>query len=153
MILKELIQRQGIQENAKLKAAYSQFENLLIELRAKEMSDPINSFINTQIDGLNSISDSGKALKKQVCKKQAAIITHLEKELKVVPKNHYRNTWMVLGLATFGLPLGVVFGAIMENMGLLGLGLPLGMVIGMAMGAKMDKKALEEGRQLEIELK
>ena len=31
--------------------------------------------------------------------------------------------------------------------------MPLGMAIGIAIGAGMDKKALEEGRQLDIEIR
>ncbi len=58
---------------------------------------------------------------------------------------------MSLGMAAFGLPLGVVFGSSTGNMGLLGIGLPIGMVIGMGVGSKMDKKAFEEGRQLDLE--
>ena len=153
MILKELKQREDVQEDQKLKTAFIQFENLIRELRTKKLPETIVSFINTQIDALNSISDSRKILKKQLCNKQAEIIKRIEKELKLVPKNHYRTTWMVLGMATFGIPLGVVFGVVLDNMGLLGIGIPIGMVIGMAMGSKMDKKAQEEGRQLDIELK
>lgn len=70
----------------------------------------------------------------------------LEKQLKIASKNHYRNTWMSIGMADFGIPFGAVVGAIMENMGFIGIGLPIGMVIGMLIGSGMDKKALEEGR-------
>jgi hypothetical protein len=38
-------------------------------------------------------------------------------------------------------------------MGLIGIGLPLGMSAGIAVGSQMDKKAFEEGRQLDIEIK
>jgi hypothetical protein len=49
--------------------------------------------------------------------------------------------------------MGTALGLSLGNMGLLGLGLPVGMFIGLAMGARMDKKAEEEGRQLNIEIK
>ena len=68
-------------------------------------------------------------------------------------KNHYRNTWLALGMAAFGIPLGVAFGTSSGNMGLIGIGLPIGMVIGMAVGSGMDKKAVESGRQLDLEIK
>jgi len=58
--------------------------------------------------------------------------------------------WMVLGMSVFGMPLGVAYGSVMGNMGLLGLGLPIGMCIGMAVGAMLDKKAKEKGNQLEV---
>ena len=153
MILKELKERNDIADNKKLNTAYIKFEKLLVELDTRALPDEINSFINTQVDALNLISDSGKEFKKQLCKKRAAIVKRVEKDLKIVPKNHYRNTWMILGMSIYGIPLGVVFGAIIGNMGLLGIGLPIGMVIGMAIGSKMDKKAAAEGRQLDVEFK
>jgi len=52
--------------------------------------------------------------------------------------------WMVLGISVFGMPLGVVYGSVVGNMGLLGLGLPIGMCIGMALGAILDKKQKKE---------
>ena len=77
----------------------------------------------------------------------------MEKEHKMVTKNHYRNTWLAQGMAAFGIPLGVAFGTSLGNMAYLGIGLPIGMAIGSAVGKRMDKKALEEGRQLDLELK
>jgi hypothetical protein len=153
MILKELNERNDIAENAKLNSAYMNFKKLLTELNIRALPDEINSFINTQVDALNLISDSGKEFKKQLCKKRTAIVKRIENDLKIVPKNHYRNTWLILGMTIYGVPLGVVFGAIMGNMGLLGIGLPIGMAIGMAIGSKMDKKAVAEGRQLDVEFK
>jgi hypothetical protein len=38
-------------------------------------------------------------------------------------------------------------------MAFLGIGLPIGMAVGSALGSGMDKKALAEGRQLDIEIK
>jgi hypothetical protein len=38
-------------------------------------------------------------------------------------------------------------------MAFLGVGLPIGMAIGLAVGTGMDKKALAEGRQIDIEIK
>ena len=86
-------------------------------------------------------------------KKQTKIIKSLEKEFKIVTKNYYRKVWVALGMAAFGIPLGVVFGAILGNMAFLGIGLPIGMVIGIAVGSGLDKKALDENRQLDVELK
>ena len=61
--------------------------------------------------------------------------------------------WLALGMSTFGIPIGVAFGLSIGNIALLGAGLPIGMAIGLVVGSKMDKKAFEEGRQLNIELK
>ncbi|MBN2614547.1 MAG: hypothetical protein JXR71_02530 [Bacteroidales bacterium] len=117
------------------------------------MPDPIVAQINREIEELNALSDTDKQLGKSIRNKQSALIRLLEKELKIVPRNHYRNTWLALGMAVFGIPLGVALGASLGNMAFLGIGLPLGMVIGMSVGAGMDKKAGQEGRQLDIEIK
>ena len=77
----------------------------------------------------------------------------LAQKLKIVPINYFRKTWFVLGMTVFGLPIGAALGFSLSNMAYLGIGLPVGMSIGLAMGANMDKKAKEEGRQLDIELK
>lgn len=53
-------------------------------------------------------------------------------------------------MSAFGIPLGVAYVSIIGNMAFLSIGLPIGMVLGMAVGAGMDKKALKEGRQLDI---
>jgi len=36
---------------------------------------------------------------------------------------------------------------------MLGIGLPIGMAIGVKVGSNMDKKAFNEGRQLDFEVK
>ena len=77
----------------------------------------------------------------------------IEKELKLVPKNHYRNIWIGIGLAVFGTPIGVAIGASLGNMGFIGVGFAFGIPIGMIVGSMMDKKALQEGKQLDWELK
>ncbi|MRT92904.1 hypothetical protein EMN46_08115 [Ancylomarina sp. 16SWW S1-10-2] len=110
------------------------------------------SSINRGIEAINTFTDSEKELRKLISKTQSRIINLLEKELKLVTKNHYRNTWLAVGMAVFGVPLGVALGTSLGNMGLMGIGLPIGMLIGMAIGSSMDKKACDEGRQLDLEI-
>ncbi len=81
------------------------------------------------------------------------ILKLIEKEQKLVPKNTYRNRWMAIGMSVFGVPIGVAFGASLGNMAFLAIGIPIGMAIGIGLGTGMDKKALEEGRQLDIEIR
>ena len=152
MKINNLNQRLNLVENVKVNASFLLFEKLLDELRKRELPDSIVKAINEEVDDINSISDSEKNFKKKIIEKRTRIIKLLEKELKLVPKNYYRNTWMAVGMAAFGVPLGVTFGVSQGNMAFLGIGIPLGMVIGMALGAGMDKKALQEGRQLDIEI-
>ena len=154
MEIYELKEKNGISDNVKLNRIYIQFQEILKELRKKELPEKIIELINQKIDELNSTSCTDKELKKLFKKKQAKIIELLEKETKIVPKNHYRNLWLAVGMSAFGLPLGVVFGlTVMNNIAFLGAGIPIGMVIGIALGSEMDKKALKEGRQLDLEIK
>jgi predicted RND superfamily exporter protein len=149
----ELKSRQNISTDIKLSKIYSQFEVLLSELKRKELPSKFIESVNQDIEELNSTSLTDNELRKLVKKKQTRIIKLAEKELKIVPKNYYRNLMLAVGMSVFGLPIGVAFGLSIGNMGLLGIGLPIGMVIGIAIGSIIDKKAFEEGRQLDVEIK
>ena len=151
MKINSLKPRPEISNKPKLQKVYAQFEKLIDELRNIALPEKITVFINASIDELNLISN--EKLRSQTKKKQSKIITLIEKELKIVPINHYRNTWMAIGMSAFGVPLGVALGASLGNMGLLAIGLPIGMAIGLSVGTSMDKKAQEEGRQLNMEVK
>jgi hypothetical protein len=149
----ELKENQTLLDNTSLSRIYAQLGELLKELEKKELPHKITEAINLDIEELNSTSQESKELGKLVKQKQAKIIKMVEKELKIVPKNYYRKIWFVLGMSVFGVPLGVAFGLSIGNLAFLGLGLPLGMSIGVLVGSIMDKKAFEEGRQLNIEIK
>ena len=152
MEIKNLKKHLNPEDNQKLKKRLETFEKLIIEIRKKEIPSEIVETINGKIDEINHTNGGYKAVRKQIWKSKNQIVKLLEKELKIAPKNLYRNRWMAIGISTFGVPMGVAFGASMNNMGFIGVGIPIGMVIGMAIGAGMDKKALEEGRQLDIEI-
>lgn len=153
MEIKELKIRLNINQLKKTTSAYDQFGNLLAELRKKELPEEIVLTINNEIDKINSISDSKKRFRKQIRKTLSTILNLVEKDLKLVTKNHYQNTWLALGMAAFGIPLGVALGAIFGNMAFIGIGIPLGMALGAVIGKNLDKKALEEERQIDIEIK
>ncbi|HRR04209.1 MAG TPA: hypothetical protein P5134_07295 [Bacteroidales bacterium] len=140
-------------ENLKLNEIFSQFRQLLAELENREIPDEIVTSINNDIDEINSITVIGNELQKEIERRLQRIIKLLEKNLKLVPKNYYRNLWMILGIAVFGIPIGVILGASLDNMAYLAIGLPIGLVIGIGVGAVMDQKALKKGRQLDIEIK
>lgn len=153
MTIHQLTPPSDLEEHPKLGRAYHQMSQLLAELRTRELSPEVINSIHTEVKAINAETGSEKAQRAQLRKSQSRILKLIEKELKLVPKNHYRNLWTALGMSVFGLPLGVAFGASLGNMAFLGFGLPIGLAIGMAVGTHMDKKAAEEGRQLDIELK
>lgn len=151
MEIAALIKRSSFNKKNQTKR-YQYFEKLISEIQKKSIPDNITNEINNKIDQLNKIPSSDKNLFKQLRVSKISIFKILEKELKIVPKNLYMVRWMSIGLAAFGIPLGVSFGLSLDNMAFLGTGLPIGLVIGMAIGAGMDKTALKEGRQLDIEM-
>lgn len=148
MEILEIQRTQEVFDNVRLRETFLHFKKLLVELRKRNLPDGLVMEINKAIEELNVTAGTADEQRKMIRRKQSGILKLLDKEMNLVPSNHYRNLWLVLGMATFGLPLGVVFGTILGSMGFIGMGLPIGMPIGMAMGMSLDKKALSEGRQL-----
>ena len=97
--------------------------------------------INKEIDNINLALD--KKEEPQIKKTKSRIIKLIEKQHKLVLKNHYQNMWAALGMVIFGIPLGVS----LDNIALY---LPMGILIGIVIGVTMDKKAQKEGRQINI---
>jgi len=152
MELQALNKRSDLDQNKKLKDRFTQFEKLISELKKRDIPAELVSAINDQIEKVNAITSSDRVLKNQLRKSQLQIIKKVEKGLKLVVKNHYRNMWLGVGMA-LGVAIGSAIGTGTGNMGLFALGLPLGMAMGIAYGTSLDKKAKEEGNQLDIELK
>lgn len=140
----------GKERNNKL---WNQFLQLIEILRNKNLPEEMISIVNDQIHELNEYPCGDVDFYKQVKKKQTFILNRLERDLKIVPKNHYMNLWLALGIGAFGLPIGVAIGSSLGNMGFLGVGLPFGVAIGIALGSSLDKKAKADGKQLDIEIK
>ena len=128
----------GLDRNKRLTDIYVQFEKLLSELRKRDLPDEVVHSINTNIDLIDMATESEEQWKKQLRKTQSDILRLIEKELKLVPKNHYRNIWLALGIAAFGVPLGVVFGLSLGNMAFMGIGMPIGIPIGLAIGSGLE---------------
>jgi hypothetical protein len=144
-------ERTDISEDQKLSKVYAEFGLLVKAIRKKQLTPTLISALNGNIERVNASTVGGKELMKLVSTSQKEMIKQMEKEMKIVPRNHFSKLWMVVDMSAFGLPFGVVFGLGLKNMGLLGLGLPIGMGIGLALGASLDKKAADEGRQLDFE--
>jgi len=138
-------------ESPKLQAHFDHLNQILSAIRVKDIPSEVSDIINIEIDRLNTYSGEAKAIKKQIRIAKSNIFTLLEKELKLVPKNFYRNKWLALGMVAFGIPIGLVFGTTM-NMAFIGIGIPIGLAIGVAIGTDYDRKAKEEGNQLDLEV-
>jgi hypothetical protein len=136
--------------NEKLAKKIDGYSLLLNELEKRNLPENIREAINIETGNVNAFSGSEKDFFKILFKSQSNILKLLEKELKLVVKNHYRNLWLPLGMSAFGIPLGVAFGLSIGNLAFLGLGLPIGMGMGVAVGTSLDNKAANEGRQLDV---
>ncbi len=127
---------------------YDQLQALLQELNTRDLPPALAQSISQQVHELNESVLPAKAWLRRLQQAEAAMLKQLQKELKLVPRHYYRNQWMLVGMSAFGIPMGVVFGTTLKNMGLLGIGLPMGMAIGLAVGSSLDARAAKEGRQL-----
>lgn len=148
MKITELKQHTARENDAKFHPQYKNLQELLEVLRSRHLPDSLLKKINLEVEVLNAYTGTGKKFKKEIRRKQVSILKMLEKDAKLVVKDHYRNQWMALGMAVFGIPMGVAFSVSLGNYGFIGIGLPIGLAIGMAVGADMDKKTAKEGRQL-----
>lgn len=151
MEIESLKNRPEITTDEKLSKKYGAFRSLLTEINSREIPADVQSQINESIQRINAYNGPAKGLKKVLRKEKYGVIKVLEKELKIVPKGHYRNMWMAIGMSAFGVAMGTAFGVALDNMAFIGIGIPIGMSIGMAIGAGMDEKAAKEGRQLSFE--
>ena len=152
MEIHTLNKRSNIEQSKELSQKYAAFEKLITELNKREIPPVIVNLINSHIDHINSFSGSNRDLLRQLRKAETEIVKLIETELKLVTKNHYRKQWLALGMAAFGLPLGALWGLITGNMAFLAIGLPIGMAIGLAFGAAKDKKACQDGKQLDVDM-
>lgn len=153
MILIEPIPHEIYSHNAKLSNKFVQLEAFLIELRKHTLPENLISTINQEIEQLNNTYAKGESKHKFLNASLQRIVKKVEKEARLVPEKYYTKLWLAIGMAAFGIPLGVIFGMSLKNMAFIGIGLPIGLGIGVAVGAQLDKKAKEENRQLAIELK
>lgn len=141
----------NMKQELKLFKQYENLEKLIAELDKRDIPESFTHVFNQHIEEINNFRGNNKALLKKIKKTMRKMLKLLEKETKLVPRNYYRHTWMALGMSIFGVPLGLLFGVAIDNMGLMGAGISVGMGIGIALGSHMDKTAFAEGRQLDVD--
>jgi hypothetical protein len=134
-----------------LTRANMRLQSLLHAISEKEVSEEVKVSINQFIEAANAAaSNDAKAHKKALNKGYNQITKLIQKEHGYVVKGSQMALWMVIGMVSFGTAIGVVFGIVMENMGLMGIGYGFGMAIGLAIGAVMEEKARKEEKQLVV---
>ncbi len=131
---------------------YSLLEQLVQELQNRELPPEVVVELNEEISRLNAVPDQHLKLYFYTRLVKKKVLKNLVKNLEIVPKNYYRNLWLALGMSVFGLPLGIILSALLDNTSYIAIGLPIGLAIGLAVGTEMDKRALENNKQLELEI-
>jgi hypothetical protein len=149
----KLTDRPDISGSVKASNRYQQFAGLLRAIDETKLTRDTLDLVDQEIEALNAVPSEAKHFSRAIKTRETQVIRILEKRHKIVPRNFYRKLWMLLGMSAFGTPVGVTLGSSTGNMAFLGLGIGIGMAVGMAVGTKMDKKAFEEGRQLDFEVK
>lgn len=152
MLIKSLNKIHEVDKSSELQKVYVQFEKYLNELHYKWLPHNLIIAINKDIDDLNTFSGSENEWRKRLKETKIKIIKLLEKEIKFVPLNYYRNHWIAMGIASIGIPIGFAFALYIGNMAFVGAGLPIGAAIGLIIGSQMDKRAYNEGRQLNVNI-
>ncbi|WP_339705879.1 hypothetical protein [Algoriphagus aquimarinus] len=135
--------------NPKLAKAVQSLNSLLDAIGQKDIPLYTEAQINEIVVGINNFPGPAPQLVKQITASQASILKLLEKEVGLISKNHFQLQWLALGMAAFGIPVGVVFGAVLGNMAFIGIGLPIGLAIGIAVGTSKDTEAAKQGKQLD----
>lgn len=151
MEIETLNRRKNIDQNPKLIKAYLKIENLIEAINKKELAEQYITHINIEIKSINSFSGNDKELIKILRKTYDKILVYIEKELKLVKRNHYQNSWIGLGIMA-GVLLPYFFRLITspETWNSMGFGIPMGMIIGLLAGKNRDEKAKKAGKQLDL---
>ncbi|WP_320018676.1 hypothetical protein [Labilibaculum manganireducens] len=143
MTIQKIEERANNEQNIKLTKAYHKLQVLIDELNKREIPENIQNAVNTDIAAINSFSETDQKLVRLLRKVHYKTLRLIEKELNLVTKNHYKSLYMAIGVA-----LGVAFSASFDNNG---MGMILGLAIGILVGIYFDKKAEQNGNQLNLE--
>ncbi len=152
MKLQDLQVRNLSGKKKRLIKEYKLLEELIVELQARELPPEVVVDLNIEISRLNEVLDDHRKLYFYINLVKKKLLKSILKDLEIVPKNYYRNLWLALGMSAFGIPLGVAFSSVLDNTAFIAIGLPIGMVVGIALGTHMDKNAMLENRQLDLEI-
>lgn len=126
-------------------------DELLLDLRHRNLSQKVEHDVNMELERLSVFSDSPEELIKDIKDVRKNILTTLQHEANLLASDHYRRKWLPLGLLLFGLPIGLGLSAVADSLFYVPVGLPMGLAIGYGIGIRLDNKAQQEGRQLNVE--
>lgn len=152
MAIMQLRPRPGLVESSKTWLLYENMVRLLSAAGGCDLKPETEEVVNAEVARVNGIAEADRALGRALERSHQAMLKVLREQEGLVPRNYHRTTWTALGMAVFGVPLGVAFGLSLDNMAFIGIGLPIGLALGAGVGTALDKKAAEAGKQLDVEM-
>tara|TARA_R100000935_G_C2835473_1_gene167843 strand:- start:2102 stop:2563 length:462 start_codon:yes stop_codon:yes gene_type:complete len=141
----------NIRISEEIESNFQKFDVFLEELNKMELPPEVVVSLNTQLENLPLFSGSEEQFLIKLKNTKMVLLKILYQEVHVVPKSHYRDLWMALGLSIIGIPIGILFFLFLDNSIYIAIGIALGFVIGVLIGNYLDNQAEEEGRQLSKE--
>ena len=152
----ELQERENISDDVELSKQYAQMQEFLSELRERNLPEKVISIANQKIHEINTYAYDNKMLRKVIRIKQKDILHYIVQETNIVPKKFYKYRW-----ASFGVPMSIPFSAFtlaffndyigngfLSTVLVNAFFVIISASIGAYFGARKDKKAFSEGRQL-----
>ena len=129
-------------ENTSEIKVYENFLDILAKLKGRAFSHLEVQSIETELDSLNSGSNSENR-KKHFTKLLKEFKDYLKEKHSLIPAGYYTNMGITTG-AGFGVIAGIIIGERFEK----SLGIGIGMLIGLIIWRSMDAKALGESNVL-----
>lgn len=143
--------REEFKQSEKLAKVYQKVQRLIEVLNTRiDIPSDIENNIQQEAQVMDEYEGSPKELRKILKKGYTQILSILRKEVGLVPKGYHQGKWIALGMAIWGIPIGLILSIPLGNMSMLGAGLPIGMGIGIAIGSTLDQKAEKAGKQLDL---
>lgn len=140
------------EQNRKYKKEYIKMEELIEALNKKGIPEENVVVINVDVKMINSFLGTEKELTSLLKKTYKKLLIYIEKELNLVKKFHYQNSWM----AYYGMLAGVTLSTVFNNFielevwNVATLGISIGMLFGLLAGQNRDKTAVKDGLQLDL---
>ncbi|MCE1197890.1 MAG: hypothetical protein LWW85_02880 [Marinilabiliales bacterium] len=137
----------------RLTRRYAVLQRLLETLKHKNLPEGLVLQINKEIEMVNGYEGIDAAHPAFVARAEKRIWRLLEKEGRLVPVGYYAQLWMGLGMAVFGVPIGLALSQPQNHAAYLPIGIAIGLSLGLSIGGILDHKARREGRQLDLKRK
>ena len=146
------LKRRPFPQNSSFDKENKALGELIQELNIRELPPEVVVVMNVEIDRLNTLPDNHTRLFVAIKAVKRKLLKYALEDLELVPKNYYRNMWLAIGMSGMGVPMGVLFSVMLDDFSYISIGLSTGLAIGIGIGTYLDKKAVEENRQLELKI-